>query len=242
MWRWVLFFLAVLLIALAARLPASWAVSQVQDRLKAKVDIDNVKGTIWQGSADLKLPQGIVIEQATWEVAPIPLLFLSPRFTLQSASPDLKGRTSVALGFRSVEINELDATVTARLVSAIEPRIGALAPEGSLRIMVYQMDCFNDGCEGQTRLQWENAAVALSELRPLGDYLGILDLKRTKAHYELKTMKGTLRAAGRGNWEQGKLPTFTGELSAPPDQLSKVQGLMRLLGTPDERGVLRINR
>ena len=62
-----------------------------------------------------------------------------------------------------------------------------------------------------------------------------------RADFDVKTLKGTLRAAGKGQFANGAL-RFTGELSAPPDQMPRVQGLMRLLGTPDERGVLRINR
>ncbi len=235
--------IAAFLLAMIVRAPAWLLTSEVSKQSNGRIGFSNVTGSIWNGSAQVNFTkEGIKLDEVSWQFRPLALLFLEVVFTTQFKGDDVAGKGAILLHFTSIELHEVEATSSARLLSSGIPALGVLAPEGKTRLRIYRLDCAAKRCDGDAHLDIENAALGLSELRPLGDYSLAILFKGTRADYELKTTKGTLRAAGRGAWELDKQPTFVGEISAPPDQLPKVQGFMRLFGTPDERGVLRINR
>lgn len=238
----VLFALALGL-ALIMQAPA-WLISQRLPELsQGEAELRDVQGTLWRGSAILHLPKhGLTLDKLTWRFRPLALPGLEWRYAVTIEDAELLATGGVGATFTGIVISEAQADMGARSATALFPLAATFSPEGKLTANIRKLSCANIRCDGDATLQWREAGLALAELRPLGDYQLAATFNAGRADYELKTNKGTLRAAGRGTWEPGKRPTFTGEVSAPPDQLPKVQGLLRLLGTPDERGVVRISR
>jgi len=236
-------FAVALLLALVMQAPA-WLVAQRLPGLTSgEVELRDVQGTVWRGSATMHLPKhGLTLDKLTWRFRPLALLGLEWRYALTVEDAELTATGSAGATFTAIVISDLHAELGARTATALFPLAAAFNPEGKVDANIRKLSCANIRCDGDATLQWRDASLALAELRPLGDYQLAATFSAGRADYELKTLKGTLRAAGRGSWEPGKPPTFTGEVSAPQDQLSKVQGVLRLLGTPDERGVVRINR
>jgi general secretion pathway protein N len=240
--RWIGLFVVALLVALLAQMPASWLVAQAADRLKGQVDIQNATGTLWRGSADVRMVQGgMTLKAVNWRFQPSGLLALQWRYAIDINDAALIGNASVGFGLGSITLSNAQLDLAARTAPAVAPMLGAFSPEGRVLANIRSLSCRGELCTGDVMLTWRDAAVSLAELRPLGDYQIEAVLKDGNADFDVKTLKGALRAAGKGQLQNGAL-RFNGELSAPPDQLPRVQGLMRLFGTPDERGVLRINR
>jgi general secretion pathway protein N len=242
MLRWFSFFVIALLFALAAQAPAAWLVAQAGDHLKGQVEIQNASGTIWRGSADVRhSASNLNIQSVRWRFQPAGLFALQWRYAVDASDAALAGSANAGFGFGSVTLSDSTLDMPARTASAVAPVLGTFSPDGRVLANIRSLQCKGDACSGDVALTWRDAAVALAELRPLGDYQIDAQLRDGNADFDVKTLKGTLRAAGKGQFQNGAL-RFTGELSAPPDQLPRVQGLMRLFGTPDERGVVRINR
>lgn len=239
--RWVMLFVAALLAALLARMPASWVAERAAPSLRG-VQLSNIEGTVWRGEADIQIASaGLVLKNLRWRFQPAGLFALQWRYGLESDDAALAGRANIGLGFGSVTLTDSELALPARTAAALAPMLSAFSPEGQMTANIRTLRCKGDVCSGDAKAIWSAAAVSLAELRPLGDYQIDAVLNDGRADFDVKTLKGTLRAAGKGQFHNGAL-RFNGELSAPPDQLPRVQGLMRLLGTPDERGVLRINR
>lgn len=239
--RWVLLSIAALLIALLARMPAAWVAERAAPSLRG-VQLQNIEGTVWRGRADVTLTQaGLTLKDIRWRFQPAGLLALQWRYGIESSDAALAGRANVGLGIGSVTLTDGELALLARTAGALVPMLAAFSPEGNVTANIRTLQCKGERCSGDVKATWNGAALSLAELRPLGDYQIDAVLNDGRADFDVKTLKGTLRAAGKGQFANGAL-RFTGELSAPPDQMPRVQGLMRLLGTPDERGVLRINR
>lgn len=239
--RWLMLFVAALLVALLARMPAGWVATQAASSLRG-AQLQNVDGTVWRGKADIHLTQSaLTLKGVRWQFQPLGLLSLQWRYAVESDDAALTGRASVGLGLGSVTLSDSALMLPARTAGSFAPMLSAFSPEGQVVANIRTLQCKGEVCTGDVKATWTNASLSLAELRPLGDYEIIAALKDGNANFDVKTLKGTLRAAGKGQFENGAL-RFNGELSVPPDQMTKVQSLMRLLGTPDERGVLRINR
>lgn len=239
--RWVLLSIAALLIALLARMPAAWVAERAAPSLRG-VQLQNIEGTVWRGRADVTIAQaGLALKGIRWRFQPSGLLALQWRYGIESDDAALAGRASVGLGVGSVTLTDSKLALPARTAGHLVPMLSTFSPEGQVTANIRTLRCQGYTCSGDVKATWAGAALSLAELRPLGDYQIDAVLNDGRADFDVKTLKGTLRAAGKGQLQNGAL-RFNGELSAPPDQMPKVQGLMRLLGTPDERGVLRINR
>ena len=241
--RWGLLFLAALIVSVLARMPAAWVAGEAMKVSRGQFEIHNTQGTIWRGTTDLRLPpSGLTLRDVRWRFDLTGLASLQWRYALESADPTLAGKALVGFGLGSITVADADLSLPARTATLIAPMAATFSPGGTLSANIRSLHCKDQLCTGDAMLRWSEASVSLAELKPLGDYQVDALLKDGRADYDLKTLKGSFRAAGKGSWQPGSLPRFAGELSAAPDQLQKVQGFMRLFGTPDERGVLRINR
>lgn len=240
--RWVVLFAAMLVAALLVQLPANWVLPIVGERLRGHIEFQRIGGSAWFGVADVHLVRsGVTLKMLHWRIDPSGLLSLQLRYKLDTANAELSGKAKAGIGFGGLTIEDAELALPARTVGNLVPVISAFSPDGQVTANIRILQCKGERCTGEVTATWNGAALSLAELRPLGDYQIDAVLNDGRADFDVKTLKGTLRAAGKGQFANGAL-RFTGELSAPPDQLPKVQGLMRLIGIPDERGVLRINR
>lgn len=241
--RALIFFAIALLIALAARVPAHWLGARVSSATEGRVQFESAQGTLWSGQANIRIAGGVVLEHVEWRFQPLGLLRLEWRYQLKSDEPSLRGSTLVGATFSGFRLSDTQLRMPARTAAALAPFIGTFSPEGLLGLQTTEWHCSRSlVCDGDATLEWSDAAVALADLRPLGDYQITVQARAGRIHYDVKTLKGNLRIAGKGEWQAGSPARFTGELSAAPADLPRVQGLMRLFGEPDARGMLRIQR
>jgi general secretion pathway protein N len=241
--RALIFFCLALLVALAAQVPAHWLGARIAAATEGRVQFEDARGTLWRGQANIRIAGGVLLDDIEWRFQPLGLLRLEWRYQLQSDHPSLRGSTLAGATLTGFRLSETDLRLPARNVGVFFPLAGTFSPEGLVQLQTPEISCSRAlACDGDAIVQWSEAALALAELRPLGDYQLALQARAGKLSYDVKTLKGSLRLAGKGEWQPGSVPRFTGELSAAPADLPRVQGLMRLFGEPDPRGMLRIQR
>lgn len=241
--RALVFFFIALLIAVAAQVPAHWLGARVAGATEGRVQFEEASGTLWRGRANIRIAGGVLLEDIEWRFQPLGLLRMEWRYRLQSDHPSLRGSTLAGATFSGFRLSETDLRLPARNAAAFAPLAGTFSPEGLLQLRTAEISCTRAlACDGDATLDWSDASVALADLRPLGDYQLALQARSGVLNYDVKTLKGGLRIAGKGQWQAGSAARFTGELSTAPADLPRVQGLMRLFGEPDPRGMLRIQR
>lgn len=229
-------------VALLAMAPA-WLVTNNLADLSAGAAVGRqAEGTIWSGAARIELPrQGIALQRVTWRFQPQALLRGEWRYAVRVEDPAISVNASVGRGFTHVVVRDATARLPAPTAAALVPALGMFSPTGNVELTSNSLRCAGQDCEGDLAVQWRDAALSLAELRPLGDYTATATLQGARAEFEVKTLTGAFRLAGRGTWQAPQRIGFNGEASAAPDVAPRVQGLLKLLGNPDERGTVKIN-
>jgi general secretion pathway protein N len=200
------------------------------------------EGSLWRGAARIELPrQGLALKRVDWRFQPLGLLSGELRFAVRVVDPVLTADAVIGHGFTRMIVRDAKGTLSASTAAALAPALAVFAPGGTLDLAVADLRCAGADCDGSATAQWRNASLSLSEQRPLGDYAATATLRAGRAEFEVKTLSGGLRVAGRGTWQAPQRVGFNGEASAAPDVMPRVQGLLKLLGNPDERGTVKFN-
>ncbi len=225
-------------IVLLHQYPAAWVAPWLERITQGRVLLQEVRGTLWDGSALLALGSGSAgaaiawPQRIHWQLRPASLNQLS--LGLRS-SPDPDTRPWVGAlrwqpsGWR-VEFDDIDWQLPSDWLSALGSPWNTIAPEGQLRLQSrqwrWQLDREQLTMGGQVTLTLHNLSTRLSSLRPLGDYQ-IKIMGGTTPSVELSTLQGSLQMNGKGLWHRGRLD-FQGEAWA--NQADDEVVLSNLLG------------
>jgi general secretion pathway protein N len=157
-------------------------------------------GNLWRGSAArtvVAVGQHYVnLGSVEWQLAPLSLLTLAPTVTLESrwGKQILSGQITLR-GRNSVDIKDLDATVSAQLVRQFSPFL----IEGDFMVQETVLS-IRDGllASGEGRILWRNAAwLSHQGSRPLGSYALEFQQQPGQALLgEVSTVSGPVKAAG----------------------------------------------
>lgn len=222
-------------------MPARWLLRILPDQgLVALVDAD---GSIWQGHAQLAFgPPGNRRSLPTraawswrwvngpavsivhpWLEAPLLMHLSGSDLVLPANMLRLPADTLSALG---APFNTLQPTGELMLRWPAQ-RLGGAAPQGEL-----------------LTVQWDDAAAALSRLRPLGSYRARLTGDGRGMDLGIDTLSGVFQVQGTGRWERGALQ-FSGAAqpaaTATSSQREALQGLLSAIGRREgDRALLDI--
>jgi len=169
------------------------------------VQMRGFEGTLWRGAAGqclLRLPPGYLhLGAVRWSLAPLSLLTLAPRLTVESRWGDQLLSGELALrGLRDLDVADLEMQVSAALVQEFAP----LAVDGQLSLQLRQLS-LRDGLpqSAQGRLVWQQAGFQSANARiALGSYA--LDFSQPKGaalRGEVLTLSGPLQATGTAQLE-----------------------------------------
>jgi hypothetical protein len=201
---------------------------------------NTVEGSVWNGAAALRI-HDVALERIAWRFQPQRLFLGEWAYALRIDDAIGNGEAIVARGFSGWRIHDLNALLhapaAARAAARFIPLAAAAAPEGKIRITAGDIALDARHAAGQIGAQWQDAALAFSDIRPLGDYQADIVLQGDGATFSIKTLKGVLRVAGRGSFQPPQQWIFNGEATAAPDMLPHLQALLTMLGTPGDRGV-----
>lgn len=243
--RYVGFGIALYVVFLAATLPASWLAYGLERVSAVRVRLLEPSGTIWQGEGvfvpKMQLP-GPRPPRIRWQVSPLSLVTGRARLAIESADPEVRltSRVSLARGWLAVE--ELEATLPARIVATFYGAASYFGPEGTMRVQARGIDLRDGYLSGELSATWERAELRGMGVAPIGTYRLQASANGKRAEFKLATVDGDLRLAADGDWEWERVGRVrargTAELVSPRNDL---EPLLAMLGRDQGGGVREFN-
>lgn len=245
--------------ALVAFAPAKWLTAGVDAASSGKVLLEEPRGTVWAGSAQLILAGGDGSAGATrlpsrmnWKINPNWLgvtVFLdapccTPIAPVQIAAL-LGGVTDGGVLIWTARSQQL--TFPAALLAGLGSPWNTVQLTGDFQLSSEQLSGEWSGSQGvqkltgQVQLEADNLTTALSTVRPLGSYR--LSTAGAQLRLETKTNASSdaaLILSGQGQIEQGRI-AFLGEAMAAKGREEALSNLLHMIGQwqPSTDGRLR---
>lgn len=232
--------LVLILGLVAAFLPASAALSLVQDRMR-DVRMEGVSGSVWNGRADALTVRERALGAFSWKLSPWALFSKRIDADITLDGPELKADGFVSLtGPGSLQLRGMRASVDAQRLQAVLD-VPALVFKGRVEFDLRELvvdQYFPAKVEGSAL--WREAAVAGSADARLGD------IRADFATQGVGTIAGTVTDSG------GPLSIEGGTFSAGLQGLSAeatlrardgdaaVQRALQYIGQPQEDGSSRL--
>jgi general secretion pathway protein N len=231
-----------LALALVFFMPARWLAETVGDATAGRVRLNDPRGTVWNGSAQLVLAGGAGSNDAaalptrlTWRLRPA---FTGVRVALGSGCCITTPITLLASpGWRgaAVRVGDSLSEWPASLLSGLGTPWNTLELDGKLVLRTKDLALrWNEGrfaVAGSAELTAERLGSRLSTLRPMGTYRLTLSGGAVPA-LQLATLEGALQLSGSGQWVGDRL-RFTGEASAAPERGAALANLLNIIGRPN---------
>ncbi len=243
--------------ALVVFAPASWLAAGLAAASNGKVLLEEPRGTVWTGSAQLVLAGGDGSSGATrlptrmnWKISPewfgVTVLLDAPCCTPAAPVQVTALLGGVAKGGTLAwTLKSPRLTLPAVLLAGLGAPWNTLQLAGELTLSSEQLAgqwTPSEGLQkltGQTQLQADNVTTALSTIRPLGNYR----LSTAGATMRLETSApsdAALILSGKGQIEQGRI-AFLGEAMAAKGREEALSNLLHMIGQwqPSTDGRLR---
>ena len=238
------------LTALLIHLPAQWLAQALFKATQGQVQLQEAKGSVWQGSGKLVLTGGEGSRDALalpgrihWQTGMSLNSVNLPQFNFNLNAPccmTQSARLSLQAPERlqvwQLQVDDHQSQWPAHLLSGLGAPWNTLEPEGTLRLETKQLR-FNlqtqpAWLQGGITLTAENMSSKLSTLKPMGTYqinLGGASPTNPLPSLSLTTQSGSLLLSGQGQW-QGSRFQFRGEASAVPEHAAALSNLLNIIG------------
>ncbi|MBC8023790.1 MAG: type II secretion system protein N, partial [Burkholderiales bacterium] len=212
--------------------PATFIASRASRATDGRVHFDETQGTLWSGSlrAQGQAPGGVVLDRIAWRLVPAALAEGRIAFDVEVDSREARGNVRILRGWSEWEARSGAVRVDARALPAFFPLATAWRPEGSVSIVSDGVRWNEREIHGPFTLEWRDAAVALSDVKPLGTYRLVAQGAGENAKLVLSTIAGALRVSGQGDWKVTRPITFSGEARAEPGSAAALEPLLNIMG------------
>lgn len=235
------------LLCLLAFVPARWAGHAVALASGQQVLLQDVRGSVWNGSAVLVLAGGSGSRDAralpgrlSWQVRPrwtAQLDGLGVGARLQHASCQQTAQLLWQLLPNRFELSGLECQLPAQILAGLGTPWNTLGLEGSAKFSSSLLQWPGRASAGPVRgaleLQVLSLSSRLSTLRPLGDYRAVLRGPQAPSapdlELELATLQGALQLRGQGQQRAGHW-RFQGQAQAEPGQDAVLANILNLIG------------
>lgn len=239
-WAWA--FAGVLVGALLSVLvfaPARWLAAAVRQASAGQVLLQDARGTVWSGTAQLTLTGGVGSVATTslpsrlgWQLQP-GWTGLGVRLEASCCLAQSWG-FFLAPGWNGAQLRVSDSPSVwpAQLLAGLGTPFNTIAPQGQLAFstqgltLTWAAGRLQLG--GSAQLDAQDISSRLSTLRPMGSYRFTLT-GGAAPELLLATLQGSLQLSGRGQWVGGKL-RFVGEASSTPEHQAALSNLLNIIG------------
>jgi general secretion pathway protein N len=230
-----------LVLALALFSPARWLADYVTGATAGRVQLQDARGTVWNGSAQMLLTGGAGSNDAAtlpsrlvWRLRPA---FTGVRVALAADCCITQPLSVVASpGWHGGSIRLADGVSrwAAALLTGLGTPWNTLELDGTLTLRTNDLALrWTEGrlaVAGRAELIAERVASRLSTLRPMGSYRLTLSGGAVPG-VQLATIEGALQLSGSGQWVGDRL-RFTGEATAAPERGAALANLLNIIGRP----------
>ncbi len=230
--------------------PATWLASGVFKATQGQVQLQQARGTVWNGSAQLVLTggQGSTDEAAlpgrlNWQLRPA---FVGARVQLTSdcctAAP-INARASLQWNGALIEVADSQSHWPAAILSGLGTPWNTVQPQGKLTLQTKNLQIASNAgrmvLQGSLQLDALEVSSKLSTLRPMGSYRLTVNGGDAPT-LALTTLDGALLLNGSGQWVGQRL-RFTGEAMAAPGREAALGNLLNIIGRrTGDRSILTV--
>jgi general secretion pathway protein N len=230
---------------LLATAPASVVTQRVSKSFAGQVEFTEASGTLWYGSTRARVvaPGGLVfVDRLDWKFLPDRLAAGRLAFNVTAAARGLEARFKAARGFSMWEFSDVAASADAAFLTAFVPWLARWRPEGALAITAPALTWDERDARGTARIEWRNAAVSLSEVRPLGSYRIEALAQGGPVKLDVATIDGALRITAKGTYTPPTRVSLSGEARGEGESAKALEPLLDLIGPrrPDGARALEI--
>jgi general secretion pathway protein N len=234
--RFAVLGVAAYLVFLVVTLPAAWLGYALESASSGAVALGGPSGTVWKGKGALAVRSGGSyrgVADIEWRCNPLSIF--RGRLSVTLSGDALKGNLS--LGFSTMQLDKVDATLQVALLAPVDPRIAFVKPEGRMRIVADSLEIAPASVRGTASVEW--AEAGMSGIPRIGDYRLQINGSGDRADLRLQTLRGDLRVNGSGEWKaaQPREVQMSGEAQIPPGR-KDLEFLLTLVagpGTGDSR-------
>ena len=238
------------LMALLIHLPAQWLAQALVKASLGQVQLQEVQGSVWQGSGKLVLTGGEGSRDAlalpgriNWQTSISLNASNRPQFNF-SLNAACCMTQAVRLSLQATEglrvwqlvVDDHQSQWPAHLLSGLGAPWNTLQPEGTLKLQTKQLKVNFQSqpswLQGAITLTAENMSSKLSTLKPMGTYqinLEVASAANPLPSLSLTTQSGSLLLSGQGQWQGSRLQ-FRGEASAVPEHAAALSNLLNIIG------------
>jgi general secretion pathway protein N len=220
--------------------PARWLAEGLQSASGDQLQLQNARGSVWTGSAQLVLAAGAGSADATalpgrvhWRIRPdwngfhaeVQADCCTPQPLQASARLD-------GLGTFVFSLADNQSQWPATLLSGLGTPWNTVQPQGQLKVSSKALGAqWQQGrwtVSGRAQIDVNQLSSRLSTLTPMGSYRLTLQ-GGSPTRLVLATLEGSLQLSGQGQWV-GQTLRFKGEASAAPDRQDALSNLLNILG------------
>ena len=219
--------------------PAHWLTGAVRRATAGQLLLNEARGTVWHGSAQLVLTGGAGSNDAAalpsrleWRLRPA-WGGLSAELSAACCTPQpLALRARPRWGGAQLQLADGNAQWPAALLTGLGTPWNTLQVEGELQLATQGLSVeWIEGrlvIAGRAELTAQRLSSRLSTLRPMGSYRITL-LGGATPTLALTTLEGSLQLSGSGQWVGSRL-RFSGEASAEPEREAALSNLLNIIG------------
>ena len=238
------------LMALLIHLPAQWLAQALVKASLGQVQLQEVQGSVWQGSGKLVLTGGAGSRDAlalpgriNWQTSISLNASNRPQFNFSlnaaccmTQAVHLSLQATEGLRVWQLVVDDHQSQWPAHLLSGLGAPWNTLQPEGTLKLQTKQLKVNFQSqpswLQGAITLTAENMSSKLSTLKPMGTYqinLEVASAANPLPSLSLTTQSGSLLLSGQGQWQGSRLQ-FRGEASAVPEHAAALSNLLNIIG------------
>ena len=213
--------------------PASWAAYALAHASQGQVVLSSPKGSFWTGRGQLYWRGGqapVHVGRLSWHVQGWELLAGAVRADLVLRGP-IAAKLRVTRSLKTLTLSQLHVRTRGGALNPLSPEIQLLGFAGPVRLDIPRLVFSATQVTGQGRLDWDEAGLSISRVRPLGSYDLAMRGHGHQLHLELETRSGPLQVAGTGTWTVTGGAGFAGTMSVP-DGNPRLLRLLQFVGTP----------
>jgi len=219
--------IAAYAVFLLAMLPASIVARWIA--MPGVLELADARGTLWSGSARA-VATSAQLDNLRWRFEPLRLAAGRLAFTVDAYGTGLEGHGRIDRGFGALEVRDLHVRGDAAALAAFAPLAASWQPDGRLTLDAPAIAWDGREARGTARLEWHDAAIALSSVRPLGSYRAEARADGGPVKIAVTTLDGALRVTGSGTFALPGTLVFTGDARASPAAQAALEPLLNLMG------------
>lgn len=224
---------------LLATVPAAVVAARVASATRDEVRFSGISGTVWSGSARLAIAArgiSLPVDEVRWDFLPSRLFTGRAAYAIEARAGEMRAQLEAARSPLAWQVRDLRASGDAAAFAPLFPLASAWQPTGAVTIEAPWLAWDGEHASGFATIEWHDAALALSEARPLGSWRAQASAEGKTGKIALETTRGPLRLAGNGTFAIPGRLAFSGEARAEAGRERELEPVLQLLGPPRADG------